>query len=141
MDISVDSKHPAIIVSSLDCDRIEELLESAEYRNLPGVASLRKELDRANIVPPHEIPAGVVTMNSQVLFRERATNAEYGLTLVYPGPANPPGAVSVFAPVGSALLGLSVGQSIQWQVPGGRELCLHVLDVVYQPEASGDYHR
>lgn len=141
MNTSLDTRNPPLVVSSRDLDRIEALLEAPAYRNLPGIAALRKELDRASIVSPEEVPAGVVTMNSQVLFRERGTNEEYGLTLVYPGPNNPPGAVSIFAPVGSALLGLSVGQSISWQVPGGRELLLDVLDVIYQPEARGEYHR
>lgn len=141
MNTPIDDKRPPIIVSSLDLERIEELLESPQYRNLPGIDALKNELDRANIVAPNEIPPGVVTMNSQVFFVEEGSNAEYGLTLVYPGPDNPPGAVSIFAPVGSALLGLSVGQSIAWQVPGGRELRLRVLKVVYQPEASGEYHR
>jgi regulator of nucleoside diphosphate kinase len=46
------------------------------------------------------------------------------------------GTVSVLAPVGSALLGLSVGQSIEWPLPGGRTMTLRVLEVTYQPEAS-----
>ena len=46
------------------------------------------------------------------------------------------GTVSVLAPVGSALLGLSVGQSIEWPLPGGRKMMLRVLEVLYQPEAT-----
>lgn len=134
-------EQPPITVSRLDLERIEALLESASYKNVPGIDSLQIELNRANVVEPHEVPRGLVTMNSQVLFRDEELKAEYGLTLVYPGANNPPGAVSILAPVGSALLGLSVGQSISWQVPGGRELRLRVLDVTYQPEANGEYHR
>ena len=47
----------------------------------------------------------------------------------------------MLAPVGSALLGLSVGQSIEWEAPGGRTLKLRVRSVRYQPEAAGDFHR
>jgi regulator of nucleoside diphosphate kinase len=46
--------------------------------------------------------------------------------------------VSVLAPVGCALLGLSVGQTIDWAVPGGRPLTLTLLGVDYQPEAAGE---
>ena len=141
MNIAMGSKRPEITVSSLDFERIEDLLESGLYRNSPGAESLRMELNRANVVAPHEVPPDLVTMNSKVLFLDEASKAEYGLTLVYPQADNPPGAVSILAPVGSALLGLSVGQAISWQVPGGRELSLRVLDVVYQPEANGEYHR
>ncbi len=132
---------PPITVSSLDLERIEELLDSAAYKKLPGIDALRTELNRANVVDPQDVPPGLVTMNSTVLFRDESTNAEYDLTLVYPSPENPPNAVSILAPVGSALLGLSVGQSISWQVPGGRELRLCILEVIDQPEASGQYHR
>jgi regulator of nucleoside diphosphate kinase len=141
MDTSMNKIQPPITVSSLDLQRIEALLESDSYKNLPGIAALEAELHRANIVEPNEVPPGLITMNSKVRFIDEATDGEYGLTLVYPNSNNPPGAVSILAPVGSALLGLSVGQSIAWQVPGGRELRLRVLEVIYQPEASGEYHR
>lgn len=132
---------PPIIVSSLDLERLEHILDSGQYKRLPGVDALRRELDRANIVEPTEVPSGVVTMNSTARFIDDATQQEYELTLVYPEASGPANTVSVLAPVGSALLGLSVGQSISWQVPGGRRLQLRILDVTYQPEAMGLYHR
>jgi len=132
---------PGIIISSFDLERLEHLLESDKYRNLPGIDALQSEIDRATIVAPEEVPPNVITMNSSVKFIDDATGTEYRLSLVYPGQTDVPDAVSVLAPVGSALLGLSVGQSISWQAPGGRELRLRVLEVTYQPEASGEFHR
>ena len=141
MNKSINTKSPSITVSTLDAERIEALLASDFCRNLEGAEALESELARANLVEPDEIPPGLVTMNSKVRFIDETTNEQHGVTLVYPGANNPPDAVSILAPVGSALLGLSVGQSISWQVPDGRELRLRVLDVVYQPEANGEYHR
>lgn len=132
---------PGIIISSFDLERLERLLDSDAYRNLPGIDALQSEVDRATIVAPEEVPPNVITMNSSVKFIDDATGTEYRLSLVYPGQTDVPDAVSVLAPVGSALLGLSVGQSISWQAPGGRELRLRVLEVTYQPEASGEFHR
>jgi regulator of nucleoside diphosphate kinase len=61
---------------------------------------------------------------------------------VYPHDADvDQGKVSVLAPVGSALLGLSVGQSIRWPLPGGKTRHLGVVTVSYQPEAAGDLDR
>ncbi len=134
-------KHPPIIVSSLDFQRIDRLLDSESYDRLPGVEDLRHELDRATIVEPTEVPSEVVTMNSCVRFIDELSGSRYELTLVYPEATGPAGTVSIMAPVGSALLGLSVGQSIAWQVPGGKKLNLRVLEVVRQPEAQGEYHR
>jgi regulator of nucleoside diphosphate kinase len=132
---------PPIIVSSLDVVRLERLLESGAYRNLPGIDALRNELDRATVVEPTAIPPGVVTMNSTVRFIDDESKARFELTLVYPDEGGASDKVSVIAPVGSALLGLSVGQSIFWQVPGGRRLQLRVLEVVQQPEAMGQFQR
>jgi regulator of nucleoside diphosphate kinase len=49
--------------------------------------------------------------------------------------------ISVLAPVGSALLGLSVGDEIQWPRPGGGVSTVRVDEVLYQPERSGELHR
>lgn len=135
---------PPITVSTLDLERIEELLESGAVRNLPGVDALQGELDRASVVDPEEVPPDLVTMNSTVLVLDEASNTQSELTLVYPQsaqPTSPASPVSVLAPVGSALLGLSVGQSITWAAPNGRQLRLRVLAVKNQPEASGLFYR
>jgi regulator of nucleoside diphosphate kinase len=64
------------------------------------------------------------------------------LTLVYPKDVGGEHErISVLAPVGSALLGLSVGDEIEWPRPGGGRSIVRVTDVVYQPERSGDLHR
>ena len=132
---------PPIIMSSLDQARLERLLESEAHRQLPGIDALLSEMDRATVVKPVDVPPDVVTMNSTIRFVDDSNGAEFEFTLVYPADAGKPDTISVLAPVGSALLGLSVGQSIAWQVPGGRELDLRVLAVVRQPEAMGEFHR
>ncbi len=134
-------KQPQLVVSSRDMERLERLLDSESYKSLPGIDALRNELDRAEVVAPTAVPPGVVTMNSTVRFRDDTTDAIFELTLVYPESVRSPDTVSILAPVGSALLGLSVGQSISWQIPGGRTLHLRILEVVYQPEAKGAFHR
>lgn len=132
---------PPITMSSLDWERLNKLLENPTYSDLPGAEPLEDEMNRANVVEPTEVPADVVTMNSTVAFIDDDSEQELELTLVYPDGVKGSNTVSIFAPVGSALLGLSVGQSIEWQVPGGRQLNLRVLKVVRQPEAEGEYHR
>jgi regulator of nucleoside diphosphate kinase len=132
---------PPIIVSSLDLQRLERLLARDMIRHLPEIEALQDELDRATVVEPMAIPPQVVTMNSTVRFRDEMTGEDHEFTLVYPESRNQPATVSVLAPIGSALLGLSVGQSIDWQIPGGRATRLRVLEIVRQPEAMGEYHR
>lgn len=132
---------PPITLSSLDVERIERLLEDKAFQDFPGREQIEAEIDRANVVDSKEIPDGVVTMNSRVRFVDEDSGREFELELVYPRDAGGEGRVSVFAPVGSALLGLAVGQSINWPLPGGRTGKLRIVAVVYQPEAAGDYFR
>lgn len=131
---------PTITITRLDLQRLERLLDSLDEFG-PGAKALQAELDRAEVVGHDEVPAGVVTMNSRVHCREESSGKDYHLTLVYPQDAGGDGKVSILAPVGSALLGLSVGQHIDWPVPGGKQLKLTLLEVEYQPEAAGDYDR
>ena len=128
---------PPIIITRVDLQRLERLLDSLEEYG-PGAEALEQELARAQVVGHDEVPAGVVTMNSRVHCREEASGKDYHLTLVYPQDSGGEGHVSILAPVGSALLGLSVGQHIDWPAPGGKQLKLTLLAVEYQPEAAGE---
>lgn len=133
---------PSLIISSRDLARLEALLDSPVLSRHPAAIALMDELNRAEVMAPENIPATVVTMHSRVECEDVASGEEHVLTLVYPNEADVErGRVSVLAPVGSALLGLSVGQSISWDAPGGRSLNLRVKSVSYQPEAAGDLHR
>ena len=135
-----ENGRPALILSRLDCDRLEALLDQPAQSG-PQFDALRDELARAEVREPQDMPPDAITMNSTARFRD-ASGAERELTLVYPRDADgSPDKVSILAPVGSALLGLRAGQSIEWPVPGGRSTRLVVLGVRYQPEAAGEYHR
>ena len=133
---------PAIVISSLDLERIESLLEQPPHRDSPGSTALRAELARANVLDPAEMPGDVITMNSVATFVDESSDESREISLVYPRDADTAiNKISVFAPVGSAMLGLRVGQSIDWKVPGGRSLRLRVTGISFQPEASGQFHR
>lgn len=133
---------PRIIVSSLDLERLEALLRSLPHHAFPGSDDLEAELARAEIVDPKEMPSTVVTMNSTVRFKVESSSKEFHLTLVYPKDADAGGStISILAPVGSALLGLSIGDEIEWPKPGGGSLRVRIEEITYQPERSGEYRR
>ncbi len=128
---------PRIILSRFDRERLESLLYSVGER--PDLDALREELERAEIVEPADVPANVVTMNSRVRFVDESTKKESEVTLVFPNQADADSRrISVLAPIGSALLGLAVGATIDWPLPGSRTRKLRVVAVTYQPEAAGD---
>lgn len=144
MSTAAAPARPPIRVSRLDAERIESLLEQPAYQAL-DTRALQEELARAEVLEAVAMPADVITMNSvaQVRVTDAAGAAqEHELTLVFPRDADAEAhRVSILAPVGSALLGLGVGDAIDWPMPGGRNARLQVLAVRYQPEAAGELHR
>ena len=132
---------PPLLMSRLDVERIESLLETPAAQNV-DTSALEAELERATIVEPAQMPPDVITMNSTARFLDETSGEERELTLVFPRDADGSAEkVSILAPVGSALLGLHVGDSIEWPRPGGRTIRLRVLSIRYQPEAAGELHR
>ena len=133
---------PTIIINEHNAERIDRLLEKAEFASLPVADALNEELDRAQMCTPESMPHDVVTMNSRVKFRNLTTGEELTRTLVYPAQMTDSSAQhSLLAPVGAALLGLRTGDTIHWDLPGGASTHLEVLELLYQPEAAGDYLR
>jgi regulator of nucleoside diphosphate kinase len=111
---------PPITVSSRDLGRLESLIESPRWQSLPVAKALSKELERAQVKEPAQIGPDLVTMNATVTCVEEVSGREHTLTLSWPDDADAAkGKVSILAPVGAALLGLSVGQRIDWAGPEG----------------------
>ncbi len=96
---------------------------------------LRAELERAIVVAPDAIPSDVVTMYSQVRYLDENAGVCRRIQIVYPeGVSVEQGKISVLAPVGTALLGLAVGQAIDWEFPAGETRRVRVEEILYQPE-------
>lgn len=130
---------PNIVMTRLDAQRLDKLFDPMKYP-LDSLEALEAEMARARVVSHKRVPPDVVTMNSTVRLLDETTAREFLLTLVYPHNAGGPDTVSVLAPVGVAILGLRIGQSIQWSSAQCRPLKLKVLDIPYQPEAHQEYH-
>ena len=113
----------------------------AKYADGLPASAIQSVLDNAELVAPSEIAGDVVTMRSRVQVVEPAGEHERRtLTLSYPSDADPAtGCISVLSPVGTALLGLRVGQCAQWVAPGGAPRSTRILALLFQPEASGDF--
>jgi regulator of nucleoside diphosphate kinase len=138
----MNKRNTRIVLTSRDFDRLDALLSSLPPNGFPDKANLQRELERAEVVAPEKIPPNVVTMNSTVRFTIEGSSEDFRLTLVYPKDiGSEPDKISVLAPIGSALLGLSVGDELEWPTPGGGMSKVRVVDVVYQPERSGALHR
>jgi regulator of nucleoside diphosphate kinase len=131
-----------ILITKFDVERLREAIRDAEqegYRGSRYIDSLKAELERAEIVELTEVPDNVITMNSKVSLLDLDSGEEMVLTLVFPKDADiNQDKISVLAPIGTAVLGYHVGDTIEWEVPDGTRR-LEVRKIIYQPEASGDY--
>ena len=132
---------PEITISTLDLNRIDQLLDRLPPAQASTRDALSDELARAAVVEPWDMPPSVVTMNSTVRFRLEDAGGEWCRTLDNPKDDNhDEDTVTILSPVGSALLGLSEGDRVRWERAGGRSIGVEVVEVIYQPERAGQFH-
>ncbi|TXJ10141.1 MAG: nucleoside diphosphate kinase regulator [Afipia sp.] len=126
---------PPISLRMCDADRLRNIAEAASDKYPQTTDFLAREIERAEILPDARMLPGLVTMDSEVMFRDDISLQERSVTLVYPEAADvDAGKISILTPIGAALIGLSVGQTIEFQTPGGRWRSLTVLKVT-QPRS------
>jgi regulator of nucleoside diphosphate kinase len=112
-----------LIISEQDYARLSKLIDSE---------ILEDELSRAVLVPADQVPANVVKMHSRVTYVDESNGTSREVELVYPEEADSSaGKISVLSPVGSALLGLQVGQTIEWLFPNQQSRLLRVINVMH----------
>lgn len=132
-----------IIINRLDYARIKKCINDARQFKSITESELQKlvnELESAEIVEPEAIPANVVTMNSIVKLSFSNNNKLVQFQIVYPDQANfRENKISIFSPIATALIGYKVGDEIEWIVPAGLTK-MKIEEIIYQPEAAGDYN-
>ncbi len=132
---------PAITVSTLDFKRIELVLDALPASRDDLKDKLFMELDRADLVEPVDVPPTLVTMNSRVRFTVLSTGVTMVKTLFDPkDQAADTQNISILTPLGSALLGLSIGQEIEWKIDAHKTMRVRIDAIEYQPERAGDFH-
>ncbi|HND82043.1 MAG TPA: nucleoside diphosphate kinase regulator [Chitinophagales bacterium] len=132
-----------LIVNRLDYARIKKSISDArDFKSINKSESdkLMKELDSAEIVEPEAIPSNVVTMNSIVKLSFLNNDRQIQFQIVYPEQANmKENKISIFSPIATALIGYKVKDEIEWIVPAGLTK-IRIDEIIYQPEAAGDYN-
>ncbi len=132
----------SIYISQRDYEYLSRLLGESlteQSKDRDFAEALRREMERARVVPPERMRSDVVTVNSRVLLEDLATHEVFAVEVVLPQDADADAhKISVLAPVGTALLGYRVGSTVQWPVPGGVRK-LKIREMLYQPEANGNF--
>src|SRR5688572_10103241 len=130
-----------MVITINDYQRLLGLIELASLKaKMPEVVShLYKGLVTAKMLPQLNISSDVVTMNSRILLKDISNEREAEVAITYPQDADSrERKISVFSSIGVALLGRQVGDVVSWNTPNGMGQ-FEILEVIYQPEAVGDY--
>jgi regulator of nucleoside diphosphate kinase len=131
-----------VTLTKNDYTRIYKAITDAKNSktiNSNEAEKLLSEISKAEIVPSEKIDKDVVTMNSEVKLFFENTQKEQSFKIVYPQDANlKENKISIFSPIATALIGYKIGDEIEWIVPGGMTK-IKIVDLIYQPEAAGDF--
>ena len=131
-----------VIMTKQDFNRIHRSITEAKAKNSikkEDADKLLAELKAAKIVEQDQINPDVVTMNSivKIHFLDNKTTMQF--QLVYPAEANiKERKISIFSSVAAALIGYRVGDEIDWLIPSGITKII-IDEIIYQPEAAGDF--
>jgi regulator of nucleoside diphosphate kinase len=139
---TMETTQGRMFITFNDYQRILGLIEFASLRNKTPetVNQLMHDLKMAKMLSQENISRDIVTMNSRVLLRDVSSGKSIDITITYPQDAdNINRKISVFTPIGHALLGKQVGDIVSWKVPGGIGK-FRIEKLLYQPEAAGDFH-
>lgn len=131
-----------MLITTNDYQRLTGLIEFASLKlKMPEIVNrLHNEFKGAKMLSQEGISESVITMNSRVLLKEVSNGREAEITITYPQDAdNRERKVSVFSPIGVALLGRQAGDIVSWKVPAGIGK-FEIVKVTYQPEAVGHYY-
>lgn len=133
----------SIHMTKLDQERLFDLISKSKknYETLNNIhiLNLEQELKKAVYTNSESISGNVVTMNSIVELIDLDHSEEFTVTLVYPEESDIiDNKISILSPVGTAILGYSINDTIDWTVPDG-QIRLLIKNIIYQPEANGDY--
>lgn len=125
---------PAIVLTRSDRDRLSDLLMAP---NAPSSTTefLRQEIERAEIVSD-AVGSSLVTIGTRVQFIDHKSHRISEGRLTFPEDIRATRAISILSPLGSALLGLGPGQSIDWIDEAGQEHRLTVVAII-PPGAEG----
>lgn len=137
-------KEETIWVTKTDLERLGHLIErvrNQEERQLyQYINKLEDKLEYAEAAPSEKIPSNVITMRSRVKLKDLDNGEETVYSLVFPDEAkSEEGKLSILSPLATAILGYRLGDTVEFEAPA-RLRRLKVLEILYQPEAAGDYN-
>jgi regulator of nucleoside diphosphate kinase len=129
------------VFTRYDFERIMSILgnrDVAAALDAGTVNALKRDLEHSRLVDSTDIRSNIVTMNSKFYLKNLGNGRKDVYSLVFPEDCNDKSKINVFTGMGMQLLGSTIGTVIKPEPSGDRYLVIE--EIVYQPEAAGDYH-
>ena len=109
-----------LVIAHEDYEILSNYIRPVAVFDRRNATLLLKEIEKATIVKKDELPQDVVRLNSKVLVKEESKNKVMELVLVLPEKADiHQNMISVFAPLGVALIGFKQGEKVNCSTPTG----------------------
>lgn len=131
---------PDLFIAQPDAQAINRMLIESERRESEDSATeLASKLFDAQVLDPRSLPHGTVRLNAAVVYEELPAGARRRVVPVSPQQADPrAGRISVFSPIGRALLGNVVGRIVAVMLPTGQELKVRIVEVAAEEAVTVD---
>ena len=130
-------KKKKYIITSLDYDRIAKIIDSFNPHD-SSVKKIKDKLKNARIIEPQKIEPIIITMNTKFQLKNLGNGMRNEFMLVFPDQRAPEqNHVSIFDFLGTEAFCHKVGEVI----PSANNDCFFLIEnIIYQPEAAGDFH-
>ncbi|HNW29153.1 MAG TPA: GreA/GreB family elongation factor [Spirochaetota bacterium] len=129
------------IFTRYDYERLWGIIQNKECVSgdeAVNMKALKRDLEHSRLVEPEEIRSNIVTMNSKFYLKNLGNGKKDIYSLVFPKDSTEKNKISVFSVLGMQLLGSTIGTVVKTS-PSGEQYYI-IDDILYQPEAAGDYH-
>lgn len=130
------------VFSRYDYERLFDVIrdkDSFPGQEVANIDTLKRDLERSRPVEPREIRPNVVTMNTKFLLKNIGNGKKHVYSLSFPHDCNDQEKINVLSAMGTQILGSTIGTVIKNNSCG--EQYFIIDEILYQPEAAGDYYR
>lgn len=123
-----------IIIGDREYQLLEKHLKTSNMSK-HNIDKLAKEIKNAKVVKVEDIPEKAIILNSSVEIEETGSGRKFNFQIVMPKEANmQEKKISIFTPMGIALIGYLEGSFVEWEMPNGVQK--FKINKVAQPDAK-----
>jgi regulator of nucleoside diphosphate kinase len=128
------------LITKYDYERIQNILSFVNpYEYYRSIEKLKEKFKRAKLIDSKKIKPTVITMNSRFRLRNLGNGFKKEFVLVFPDDSDPKNnKISIFDDIGSEIFAHEQGDVVRLE--NSDDAYYLIEDIIYQPEAAGDYH-